>query len=116
VPRFAGLQNERQKTSDATAGTIDPQPWSLTFHASRSEKISLLLGITSIRRLEEVQDARHSSGAGPDGHGARIPIVFACVGVAMPLLMVIAGWLHLKIDDEVYYTLARVSRLPSPRS
>jgi len=34
-------------------------------------------------------------------------IVFACVGVAMPLLMVIAEWLHLKTGDEVYYTLAR---------
>jgi bd-type cytochrome oxidase subunit I len=34
-------------------------------------------------------------------------IVFACVGVAMPLLMVIAEWLHLKTGDDVYYTLAR---------
>jgi cytochrome d ubiquinol oxidase subunit I len=32
-------------------------------------------------------------------------IVFACVGVAMPLLMVIAEWLHLKTGDDVYYTL-----------
>ena len=34
-------------------------------------------------------------------------IVFACVGVAMPLLMVIAEWRHLRTGDEVYYTLAR---------
>jgi cytochrome bd ubiquinol oxidase subunit I len=34
-------------------------------------------------------------------------IVFACVGVAMPLLMAIAEWRHLKTGDEVYYTLAR---------
>jgi cytochrome d ubiquinol oxidase subunit I len=34
-------------------------------------------------------------------------IVFACVGVAMPLLMAIAEWLHVKTGDEVYYTLAR---------
>jgi cytochrome d ubiquinol oxidase subunit I len=33
-------------------------------------------------------------------------IVFASVGVAMPLLMVIAGWLHLKTGDDVYYTPA----------
>lgn len=34
-------------------------------------------------------------------------IVFACIGVAMPLLMAIAEWLYLKTGDEVYYTLAR---------
>jgi len=34
-------------------------------------------------------------------------IVFACVGVAMPLLMAIAEWRYLKTGDEVYYTLAR---------
>src|SRR6516225_3188258 len=34
-------------------------------------------------------------------------IVFACVGVAMPLLMAIAEWRHLRTGDEVYYTLAR---------
>src|SRR5215471_5529476 len=34
-------------------------------------------------------------------------IVFACVGIAMPLLMVIAEWRHLRTGDEVYYTLAR---------
>jgi cytochrome bd ubiquinol oxidase subunit I len=28
-------------------------------------------------------------------------IVFACVGVAMPLLMVIAEWRHLRTGDEV---------------
>jgi cytochrome d ubiquinol oxidase subunit I len=33
-------------------------------------------------------------------------LIFACVGVAMPLLMVIAEWLHLTSDD-VYDTLAR---------
>jgi cytochrome bd ubiquinol oxidase subunit I len=34
-------------------------------------------------------------------------IIFACVGVAMPLLMAIAEWRYLKTGDEVYYTLAR---------
>lgn len=34
-------------------------------------------------------------------------IVFACVGVAMPLFMAIAEWRYLKTGDEVYYTLAR---------
>jgi cytochrome d ubiquinol oxidase subunit I len=34
-------------------------------------------------------------------------IVFANVGIAMPLVMVIAEWLHLRTDDEVYHTLAR---------
>ena len=34
-------------------------------------------------------------------------IVFACEGVAMPLLMAIAEWRYLKTGDEVYYTLAR---------
>jgi cytochrome bd ubiquinol oxidase subunit I len=34
-------------------------------------------------------------------------IVFACVGVAMPLLMAIAEWRYLRTGDEVYYTLAR---------
>ena len=34
-------------------------------------------------------------------------IVFACVGVAMPLLMAVAEWRYLKTGDEVYYTLAR---------
>jgi cytochrome d ubiquinol oxidase subunit I len=34
-------------------------------------------------------------------------IIFACVGVAMPLLMAIAEWRYLRTGDEVYYTLAR---------
>jgi cytochrome d ubiquinol oxidase subunit I len=34
-------------------------------------------------------------------------IVFACVGVAMPLLMAIAEWRYLRTGEEVYYTLAR---------
>ena len=34
-------------------------------------------------------------------------IVFACIGVAMPLLMVIAEWRYLKTGDNVYDTLAR---------
>jgi hypothetical protein len=32
-------------------------------------------------------------------------IIFACVGVAMPLLMAIAEWRYLRTGDEVYYTL-----------
>jgi cytochrome bd ubiquinol oxidase subunit I len=34
-------------------------------------------------------------------------IIFGCVGIAMPLLMVIAEWLHRRTGDEVYLTLAR---------
>ena len=34
-------------------------------------------------------------------------IVFACVGVAMPLLMAVAECLHLRTGDEMYETLAR---------
>lgn len=34
-------------------------------------------------------------------------IVFACIGVAMPLLMVIAEWLWLKTGDDVYLSLAK---------
>jgi cytochrome bd ubiquinol oxidase subunit I len=34
-------------------------------------------------------------------------IVFACVGVPMPLFMAIAVWRYLKTGDVVYYTLAR---------
>lgn len=34
-------------------------------------------------------------------------IIFACIGVSMPLLMVIAEWLHIRTGDEVYYTLTR---------
>jgi cytochrome d ubiquinol oxidase subunit I len=34
-------------------------------------------------------------------------IVFSCVGIAMPFLMVIAEWLHQRTGDEVYMTLAR---------
>ncbi|MBV8356862.1 MAG: cytochrome ubiquinol oxidase subunit I, partial [Deltaproteobacteria bacterium] len=34
-------------------------------------------------------------------------IIFACIGVAMPLLMAIAEWRHLRTGDEIYYTLAR---------
>lgn len=34
-------------------------------------------------------------------------IVFACIGVAMPLLMVIAEWLWLKTGDDVYLDLAK---------
>ena len=33
-------------------------------------------------------------------------VVFACVRFAMPLLMAIAEWFHLKTGDKVYYTLA----------
>jgi cytochrome bd ubiquinol oxidase subunit I len=34
-------------------------------------------------------------------------IVFACVGVAMPLMMAVAEWLHLRTGDEIYGTLTR---------
>jgi cytochrome bd ubiquinol oxidase subunit I len=34
-------------------------------------------------------------------------IVFACVGVAMPLLMAIAEWLYPRTGDDVYDTLAQ---------
>src|SRR5260370_27667407 len=34
-------------------------------------------------------------------------IVFACVGVAMPLMRAIAEWRYLRTGDEAYYTLAR---------
>src|SRR5438046_4421096 len=34
-------------------------------------------------------------------------IVFAAIGVAMPLLMVIAEWKWLRTKDEVYLTLAK---------
>jgi cytochrome d ubiquinol oxidase subunit I len=34
-------------------------------------------------------------------------IVFACAGIAMPLLMVVAELLYLRNGDEVYLTLAR---------
>ncbi|HEY9869955.1 MAG TPA: cytochrome ubiquinol oxidase subunit I [Candidatus Obscuribacterales bacterium] len=34
-------------------------------------------------------------------------IIFACAGIAMPLLMVIAEWLWLRTGQEVYLTLAR---------
>jgi cytochrome bd ubiquinol oxidase subunit I len=34
-------------------------------------------------------------------------IIFSCVGIAMPLMMVIAEILHLRTRDEVYLTLAR---------
>jgi cytochrome d ubiquinol oxidase subunit I len=34
-------------------------------------------------------------------------IVFACVGIAMPLMMVVAEWRYLRTGDEVYLLLAR---------
>src|SRR5437867_2618698 len=34
-------------------------------------------------------------------------IIFAAVGIAMPLLMVIAEWKWLRTKDEVYLTLAK---------
>lgn len=34
-------------------------------------------------------------------------IIFAAIGIAMPLLMVIAEWLYLRTKDEVYLTLAK---------
>src|SRR5258707_8212970 len=34
-------------------------------------------------------------------------IIFAAIGIAMPLLMVIAEWLWLRTKDEVYLTLAK---------
>jgi cytochrome d ubiquinol oxidase subunit I len=34
-------------------------------------------------------------------------IVFSCVGIAMPLMMVVAEILHARTGDEVYLTLAR---------
>ncbi|HEX3408854.1 MAG TPA: cytochrome ubiquinol oxidase subunit I [Candidatus Binataceae bacterium] len=34
-------------------------------------------------------------------------IIFSCVGIAMPLLMVIAEWLHRRTGDDVYLLLAR---------
>lgn len=34
-------------------------------------------------------------------------IIFAAIGIAMPLLMVIAEWFWLRTKDEVYLTLAK---------
>src|SRR5271167_4060213 len=34
-------------------------------------------------------------------------IIFSCVGIAMPLLMVTAEWLHRRTGDKVYLLLAR---------
>lgn len=34
-------------------------------------------------------------------------IIFAAIGIAMPLLMVIAEWRHLRTGDEIYLTLAK---------
>ena len=34
-------------------------------------------------------------------------IIFAAVGIAMPLLMIIAEWLWLRTKDEIYLTLAK---------
>ena len=34
-------------------------------------------------------------------------IIFAAIGIAMPLLMVIAEWKWLRTKDEVYLTLAK---------
>ena len=34
-------------------------------------------------------------------------IIFAAVGIGMPLLMVIAEWRWLRTRDEVYLTLAK---------
>jgi cytochrome d ubiquinol oxidase subunit I len=34
-------------------------------------------------------------------------IVFACVGVAIPLLMVVAEWRYLRTGEDIYDTLAR---------
>ena len=34
-------------------------------------------------------------------------IIFSCVGIAMPLLMVIAEWLYLRTRREVYLLIAR---------
>src|ERR1041384_1471478 len=34
-------------------------------------------------------------------------IVFAAIGIAMPLLMVIAEWRWLRSRDEIYLTLAK---------
>src|ERR1700689_3469180 len=33
-------------------------------------------------------------------------IIFSCIGIAMPLLMVTAEWLHQRTGDEVYLLLA----------
>src|SRR5271154_7118813 len=34
-------------------------------------------------------------------------IIFSCIGIAMPLLMVTAEWLHQRTGDDVYLLLAR---------
>ncbi len=34
-------------------------------------------------------------------------IIFSCIGIAMPLLMVVAEWLHRRTGDQVYLLLAR---------
>jgi hypothetical protein len=54
------------------------------------------------KRMQDLLAARVQMGISLAFH-----IVFACVGVAMPLLMAIAEWRYLKTGDEVYYTLAR---------
>src|SRR6266436_705750 len=60
-----------------------------------------------IENLGEVQVPDIIAARAQMGMSLAFHIVFACVGVAMPLLMVIAEWLHLKTGDDVYYTLAR---------
>ena len=54
------------------------------------------------KRMQDLLAARAQIGMSLAFH-----IVFACVGVAMPLLMAIAEWRYLRTGDEVYYTLAR---------
>ena len=34
-------------------------------------------------------------------------IIFSCIGIAMPLLMVVAEWLHRRTGDDIYLLLAR---------
>ncbi len=52
--------------------------------------------------MEDIIFARMQMGVSLVFH-----IVFACIGVAMPLLMVIAEWLWLKTGDDVYLDLAK---------
>lgn len=52
--------------------------------------------------MEDIIFARMQMGVSLVFH-----IVFACIGVAMPLLMVIAEWRWLKTGDDVYLDLAK---------
>jgi hypothetical protein len=90
---------------DVTPATIERTSGAVTFHAFQIGTKALQRENLQTEFLEvEVEMPDILAARAWMGMSLACHIVFACAGVAMPLLMVIAEWLHLNTGDLVSFS------------